>query len=527
MEKSEKYGILIVIALVIGLGTFWLLKYNRVDMKKAGMISLLPVVLTIVVGIIIIEKDEKEKFSETDGCTQNINIYQQCGGKNTPSPPSPPTDLLKDDIEKWIGSVDSGLTSLCKSCVVSSALKLWKKIDLMKVQAIPLDKQKLVLQAMLVMDCDKECVIKPVGLEKAQILAWLAQLAPPLPAGCRDCLVDTILKLWSVSDFQKTVAHPKEEQIHIVQALVALNCKDCDKGIPGNIPAGEVEKWLNGILGGSNVSCLDCVIKTIYRIWKLPEFEKVQKMDKKSQDQIVQALIALNCEKDCIEVPSGVTKSEAMVWISSLTGAKNLDSSCMNCSVQAVMKNWSPSMLANVVKKSEPEQLLILTALQAFNCEKVCSSASSLSSDDAKAWIDSVGLSSLSPACVACAVQAVVKLWKLKMLQDVKAKPKPEQQNILSALIASNCGSVCAPPPPATLNLGMIQGWLNKLFPELPAICTGCIAESGMKMWSMEQFRELTAKGCDEQRKIIKLMADFNCPHACDMSSIEKCSGEK
>lgn len=318
------------------------------------------------------------------GINQVINIVQNCdGGKKpspspSPAPPSPPKVTI-EALTKWVKGLEPALTDKCVVCIVASAKKLWSGEMLSKVESLPVNDQKTILNALLAFQCDKSCVVPVNGLNSADVMKWVSDLIPTMPPQCRTCVVNSVLKLWTPDEYTKVLNMPASQQQEVVQAMILLNCPTCDTN-NNNLNPADVNKWiaqyLPKILGPSNVEqsqCYTCAYNTIMKMWSPEQFAKVQAMDDVSQSQILQAIVALDCNKNCIAVPSGLTDEQVYAWITSLETGAHPD--CYSCLVNNITMRWSETYLNNVKKLPKGEQIMVLIGLTNLYCKEPCRGA--------------------------------------------------------------------------------------------------------------------------------------------------------
>lgn len=438
LSKWQKYCIVVLMAIGAALAGY--IGSSFVYEKPVSVATaLIFFTLILIVGIVLVKNNKEPYDAAADNCSQTINIYQNCGSKPGPGPgPSPgPVPIDKDAIKKWIASVDPKLTGQCQDCILVSASQLWSSDTLDKVSSMPLEKQKTILSALLAFDCEKQCVIPPSGLVRGAVDTWVHTVAPNVIGTCHDCAVDVIMKLWSPDDLKKADALSPADKTNIVMALLTVNCPDCDAK-SGKLAEGEVRDWIDSLLSGAKKECSTCLVNKIVDLWDEKKMTEVKAMKKNSQQQILQALLALNCQKECIEIPSGLDAAEVMQWVTVVMPAQI--KGCYDCAVDAVLRNWTPSIFT-----------------------------------------------------------------------DVKNMPAIEQSKILQALVVLNC-QICLQ---GGLARQQIVSWISDIYPELSGVCTDCIADKASSMWSKKDFTDLLAKDSQDQQKILKSIANFNCPHVC------------
>ena len=444
MKKGTKYAVMAAVAIVVGFISFFLIKSNKLSIEQSALWALAPVLIVVVIGIAAIEKKHKEHYDDDVGCNQTVNIYQNCRGPNPSPPPDGPVN--KSDIVKWLISVDPQLTSTCQDCIANNAVKMWKQADLTNVKNMSKKKKKVVLNALLVIDCNKQCIIPPSGLDRSKVQIWVSMVGKELSVQCQTCVVDSIMKLWSPSDFVKAQLGMKEEQAKLLQGVLAFNCSKCDVN---KLNPADVQKWINTILTGAKPDCYTCVVNTAVNLWNVEDFAKIEMMDKKSQVQVVQALIALNCEKDCVSVPSGLTVREAQEWLVTILVGES--PTCDNCIVQAIVKNWSRSILDTVKSKPKDDQLKIVQVLLALNCDRVCHpSSNKLTKEDIQKWLVTM-MPDVTQKCSDCIVNSAFSTWSSSMptkeafRTELLSKKCSDQVKIAKSIGAFNC-------PPGTCN---------------------------------------------------------------------------
>lgn len=444
MKKGQKFAIVISIAVIVLVVVFLLLKNNGYSHSEALGLALIPTIIVLIPGIPYAMKNKKEGF--TVGAGDTINIIQNCGGSPSPSPsPSPPTPtpLSKKDILNWIATIDPSLTSECAECVVNNALKMWNAETLAQLKAKSREQQDTILNAMIAFDCSKQCVIPPSNLNIAQVDQWLRELMPSLSASCHQCAMKNIIKLWSADTYKKLLTMSKAEQQTVVDGLLSFNCPKCDT--PDNLLPQEVQQWMAGLITGATPDCYKCGLAIILRMWSTTEFAKVKAMSKASQLQVLKALLALNCDKQCVEVPSGLTPQEVMSWLSTVLINGELSNCASSCIVPVIVRTWTPAMLANVKIKPLLEQQKIVQGIIALNCKEQCFGGPLNAGQ--LAWYVKNVLPSASADCQSCIVEAAMKNWTPTSFQELLNKSVEDQVKAVRLLADFNCPHVCGNLP--------------------------------------------------------------------------------
>jgi hypothetical protein len=464
---------------------------------------------------------------------QNINIYQNCGGsKPVPGPgpkpipgpgPKPiPVKLSKKEVVNWINSVNSALTNQCKNCITDAVLKMWKQADLDKVKTDSIDDQKKIVDALLAFDCEKQCVITPPppsGLTAAQVNKWVTSAYPGLPAVCYTCIVSSVMKMWTLTDFKKVQAKSASDQHSIVQGLLAFDCPHC-QGIPvppkpTYVTAADAQKFLSSVLVGQSPKCYQCLVSSITKNWTVDNFTKIKAMKKDSQVQVVQALLAFACLKECVVVPSGLTTQEVQQWLNSVFSGAN--AKCSTCLVQSVQKLWTRDQFTQVKAKAKADQVKIVQGLIAFDCKQQCVVTPPHPSNlamEIQDWIEKI-LPHEDKSCYSCMVSHAVKMWDEAEFDKVKAMPLASQQQIGQGLLGLNCQSECSQvhPPPHPGNLAMeIQEWIKNLMPHEDVVCVKCAVSHAVSMWATSnEFDKVKAMPAASQLQLLQGLLAFNC----------------
>lgn len=435
LSKEKKYIITIVICIVTSTIVFIMLRNNNHSILHSVLISLIPFIIIGLMGLKWVSI-KKENFDNE----QTINIIQNCGNAPQPSPqPTPPQPgpISKDMLEKWVNSVDPQLTSTCKNCIIESALKMWSSQTLSQVQAMPIDKQKTILNALLAFDCNKQCVIPPSGLNPAAIDQWLRVLNPNLSANCHHCVVDIILKQWTEAAFKIVLENSKSDQLKIVESLLALNCPNCD--LPNKLKEADVQKWVGGLLSGAKPNCYACIVDMIVKMWSTTDLARIKNMDKKSQLNVLQALLALSCNKECVEVPSGLTPQEVSNWLSTVLTGENIN--CQKCLVSSIVKLWSPAVFQSIKVKSKIEQDKILQGIIAMNCKNSCL-VGNLQKEQVENWVQRI-LPNANVGCSACIVEQVLRSYDKDTFHNLLLQPSADQNKVANLISNFNCPHVC------------------------------------------------------------------------------------
>lgn len=436
LDRNQRYAVVIGSSVAIGILSIVVLK----GLKANVWWAILPFAVSLVTGIVIVSRQKKENFEADDsGCNQTINITQNC--KSGPSPPAPPAALTAASIKKWIVSLNPSLTSDCQNCIIAAALKLWNSKTLTDVVNMAPEKQQSILKALLAFDCTKQCVIPPSGLDETAVEKWLKSLIPNLAEDCSSCVVDAIMKMWSPLEFTRVEAKMRIEQLKIVQAIFALHCETCEP--PEKLNSAEVQKWLSGILTGASSECYTCAVNTIVKMWSPAVWAKVKAMDVKSRTQVVQALIDINCMKECVEIPSSLDQGQVQKWLAGvLVGETAL---CSTCIVATIMKLWTPKLFQSAQAKSKLEQSRIVQGIVALNCKNPCVQ-NALQKQQVVAWVKQA-LPKVSAACVECIADKAFSMWTKEDFNDLLSKPTKEQAKLAKMLGDFNCPHVCNIPP--------------------------------------------------------------------------------
>lgn len=445
MKLGEKIGIVVGVALLLTVVSSLLLKKGR------KVWSLAVLLLVLIVGSIVIaveHSNDKENFDvQSSGCNQTINIMQNCkdpspGPDNKPWLPVKPL-LSKSAVEKWVSNMDPSLTKQCKTCIVTSAMRLWTDETLRQVALKPMDQQQQILKALLLFDCDKQCVIPTNALDKKAVTKWLITVfGQQIDENCFECVVDAIMKLWTRDDFQKAIMKPIDQQRNIVDALWLVHCANCQNDTD-KLTSKMVQNWLEKVLPKSAGNCTKCVLDTILRLWSLKDFKKVQKMDKKSQQQMAEALVTLDCNSECINVPTGLNAQAVGKWLDSIMTGEN--SSCRSCVIDAILHLWSPTLLAKVQGKSKLEQSTIAHGVLMLNCHDQCSMAK-LSRAEVENWVKQA-VPKAPLACQGCITAKAMQMWDREEFNKVKGLSAVDQAKMATLFADFNCPHLCDLPP--------------------------------------------------------------------------------
>jgi hypothetical protein len=450
LTKTQKYIAVSLSVIITFIASFMILKmYNQ-----NVYIAFLPTILVGVSGIgsILQHKDnDSENYEvESSGCNQTINITQNCADKN-PSPkpkptPVPPPSNLSDKIKKWIMSLNSKLTSECQSCILENALKMWKEDTLSKVLDMDNESQNKVLNGLLAFDCSKQCVIPQTGLNKSAVDTWARSTLKGVSNDCVECVVDSAMKLWSPDDYKKVLSKTPEEQMKIAEGVLALHCEKCKQN-PNKLDPNMVKSWLSSLLVGAKPDCYNCAVETIVKLWEQKDFIKVKSMEKKSQVQVVQALLGLNCEKSCVVVPSGLNPRDVEAWLLKTSPLEFQSKDCLNCTVASIVKLWTPENMKTVMGKSRLDASKIIQGVVAMNCKTQCLN-SPLSRARVVDWFKEK-LPGQNINCLNCVVDKAVEEWKTNTLFVEKVLSlSPKDQSKLARTFADyNCSHICNVEP--------------------------------------------------------------------------------
>lgn len=440
MNLAQKITIIVIVAIILGvLSTLVLGPHHK-------LWSLGVFVFVTVIGLLVVliehDHDKNENFSlGGSGCNQTINITQNCNDNDNPWLPVNPA-LDKKLLENWIKSVDPGMTKQCQKCIITSAMRLWSGDTLQQVMQKSKVEQLQILHALLLLDCDKQCVITPNNLDRTVVTQWLITVfGEQIDENCFDCVLNTIMKLWKQEDLQKAMAQGPEQQKQIIEALWLLHCQNCQKD---KVKPSDAINWLTTVLTGATQKCYKCAVDTIVRLWSNENFKKVKKMNKNSQSQIAQALLALNCEKKCIVIPTGLNKQQVTEWVS--RHFVGTDKQCLDCLVNAIMQLWTPAMMKNLLDKPLLEQDKVLQGLLLLNCHSQCISGKELSREQVEQWVAKIFPDS-NKSCQSCIVDKGMQTWSNEEFHKLKSLPTSDQAKLAKLFADFNCPHVCELSP--------------------------------------------------------------------------------
>lgn len=449
LKKDQKYAIVIVVAILVGLITLFLLRLYS-NSKHTFIISLIPSVFFLIMGLLYVSKDKnnKERFSLGNGLDQNqvINIIQNCGSGPSPGPnpgPSPPSPLSKTDVMNWINSVNSKLTSTCKNCVVNKAISVWNSDILSKIKLESLEKQETILNALLAFNCDKECAVTNSNLNSAQVNQWVYEADSSLSENCHNCVVNNILKSWTQSEYENVLKMSNDKQKDIIQAMIAFNCSLCET--PSSLNAQEVQQWMSGLIVGENPDCYACTVSNILKMWDNIQFAQVKAMDKTSQIQTVKALMALNCGKQCTSISSGLSASDVSKWVKGLIRNQDILSCVDSCIVPAIVRLWNPNIFSQIKNKPIIEQQKVLQGIISMNCGNSCFGGS-LSKGEIE-YIVSLVIPDANQACLDCISSDILQNMSPVDFNVLLSKPVSEQSKVFRNIASYKCPNSCILKP--------------------------------------------------------------------------------
>lgn len=369
-----------------------------------------------------------------------IIINNNCGGSNSnpmpgpkPVPVSPALDHTK--LMAWISSMEKNLTMSCLNCVVSQAVKLWDNDALQKVLNMPSAHQRAIFNAMLATDCNSDCIVKPNQLGFPEVRNWVNRIIKnQLPSNCVDCIATAIVKTWSPKEFQTTLSKQEKDQESILHSVWLANCKGCNAPVVDK----DVVNWVNSMMTGASLECASCVIKNIHTLWDEDQFMKVKSMDKKSQLQILKALVALDCNKECVSIPTKLDPSVISSWVASILKADN--NNCKSCVVESIMRLWTPASFAKVQQMHPADQEKVLQGILSFNCESKCVRPSKLSPMEVSDWLKNFYKAS---ECTSCIGQYIVSNWDSDYFRKIKSMDSKDQLSTIHKIASSSCPHVC------------------------------------------------------------------------------------
>lgn len=489
MKKSLNYVLVVLLSLLcVVIGISLHTKYpSPLILPISGVVA----IVVLIVGIIMVHKDSNENFD------------------------MPPNMVL--EIQSWLNKMAPNLTPSCKKCVVQNASKLWKQDTFKEVLAKSVMEQQNIIKGLLVLNCEKDCVIKPDGISIKDVDDWLKNF-PELSQDCKDCVARTAVVNWDIAMFNSVKSKPVTDQQNIITALILLNCDKCKNG--DSLDLNQVKKWMNGILQGQTVECSECVLNVISKMWNSNDFKKIKAMDLKSQTQILQTLIFMNCEKICVEIPTKLDPQKVMKFIESILVGTNVD--CNTCLVDTIMKNWTPDSFNKVQKMSNADKIKILNGLISMNCLQVCTAPkpaptpvpnTRISREQVVDWVDSVGVGE-NTNCKNCVVDSVMKVWDQNMLNNIRARSREDQIEVFKGLLATNCMSACTQNSDK-LSRSQVSSWINSLITGLDNVCLNCVVDNVIANVKPEQYHELQSRNKVDQSKVLQGFISFDCVGKC------------
>jgi hypothetical protein len=353
-------------------------------------------------------------------------------------------------------------------------------------------------------------------LNKMELLNWIESINNKLTVECKNCIVNSAMKLWNMDSFEKIKNMNRDEQTKVLYAVLSFDCDSLCSIKPENLNKNEVISWVRSVNPGLPEKCLDCVVLQIVRMWNVSMFQKVKNMAKNEQSNIVEGLLAMNCQ-NC-RINNRVDENSVRKW---LNGLLKQDSECIDCLVDKIVSLWDLSEYFKVVNMNIESQKQIVNAIMMLSCSKDCVVIpNKLTENEVRMWVRSI-LTDESDLCLYCIVKNIMNMWNYEMFKSVQRKSIQDQFKIIHGLIILNC-SECITD---SLTKNQVLSWLKTLAPsEYKLNCLDCIASAGVRMWTKRDFSNLLSKPTSDQIKVLKNLADYNCPHPCPNVPIEYCN---
>lgn len=382
--KTKKLITLLLISLGVAIILGAILRENDYDWDQTIQISLLSGLLIFLTGMVFEKRrGNMEGFDVTGKCNQTINIYQNCGDSSGPPTPTP---VNSENIKAWVNSVRPDLTDTCKQCVLDKIISMkWSDKILEEEKLKDISLQKSDIDVILAVDCVNQCTAPPANLDRELVKDWVVNTLGHSPMHivlaepCVSCIVDAIMRIWSIKEFQDAQALPKDQQLKVIQALRALNCQNCQPSSKLN-PEVVREKLIN-ILAGRLPQCFDCVVNSVINIWTLTDWNLFLALNPKdetsgeafnSQSQVIQALIAFNCATECSKIPSGISDEEAQLFVQeAMPEMVAWGPDCVGCLISKV-KEWPRNKFEEEKIKDKSQKQGLLVAIAAAECSLAC-----------------------------------------------------------------------------------------------------------------------------------------------------------
>lgn len=278
----------------------------------------------------------------------------------------PSQGLKKSDVESWLNTVvHRPLDGDCYECIVNTIMRLWSPEDLVKVQRMDPVKQKKVVQGIWALDCT-DC--EDEHLDKEDVEDWLSTVLTGTKPDCYNCVVDNIMKLWSMDNFHQAQKMSKDSQRQLIESLIDIHCISSCINVPTGLNKQKVIQWVTTNMTGANQSCYSCVIEHIMKLWTPAMFSKVTSKPHLEQNKILQGIIALNCYHDCVN--SALTKDDIIRWVKQVL-PKSV-ASCQRCIVEQGEKMWTKKEFVHLQSLPHEDQVKTAMLVADYNCPHVC-----------------------------------------------------------------------------------------------------------------------------------------------------------
>ncbi len=283
--------------------------------------------------------------------------------------------LNTNDVMSWIMKFSQNNSEQCLNCPLNSIMKLWSVEDFAKVKSSSEEEQNKIYQALLKINCP-ECLDNK--LKPEELLSWLTTVLPDSNQDCLNCVMQNLINVWNTNDLANIKSQNLNTQIEIIASILGnINCSDFCVSPLDRVSPNDAYQWIGSLLNGETPRCINCLKDIIVKSWSNTLFNDIKNRTKSEQNNLLQALIKMNCNNICYPENEKLTLEDIEKWLKVVL--PNLENDCQGCIAENAFKMWQDKMptkqefYRQVVSLPCKEQFKLAKLIADFNCSHLCS----------------------------------------------------------------------------------------------------------------------------------------------------------